>query len=49
MLAFEVDHFDWLSQFYSDGRQTSKLVNLKISANVRVCDLDQNFKKAKTS
>ena len=36
MFTFEFDHPDWLSQLYSEWRQTSKLVNLKISANVRV-------------
>ena len=29
MLTFQVDHFDWLSQFYSEWRQTSKLVNFQ--------------------
>ena len=27
MFTFEFDHLDWLSQFYSEWRQTSKLVN----------------------
>ena len=35
--TFEFDHFHWLSQIYSEWKQTSKLVNLKISANVWVC------------
>ena len=43
------DHFDWLSQFYSEWKPASKLVNLKISGNVRVCDLGQNLKMTKTS
>ena len=49
MLAFEFDHFDWLSQLYSEWRQTSKLVNLKISAKVWLCDFGQNLKMTKTS
>ena len=28
MSRFELDHFDWLSQLYSEWRETSKLVNL---------------------
>ena len=43
------DNFDWLSQFYSEWRQTSKLVNLKISDKVWVCDFGQNLKMIKTS
>ena len=43
------DHFDWLSQLYSEWRQTSKLVNLRISAKVRVCDFGKNLKMTKTS
>ena len=49
MFTFEFDHFDWLSQFYSEWRQSSKLVNFKISADVRVCDFGQNLKITKTS
>ena len=56
MFTFEVDHFDWLSQLYSEWRQTPKLVNLKISAKVWftsvlyvVCDLGQNLIITKTS
>ena len=49
MFIFEFVHFYWLSQFYSECRQTSKLVNLKISAQVRVCDFGQNLKMTKTS
>ena len=49
MFTFEFDHFDWLSQFYSECRQTSKLVNLRISAQVRVCDFGQNLKITKRS
>ena len=49
MFTFLFDHFDWLSQFYSELRQTSKLVNLKLSAKVRVCDFGQNLKMTKTS
>ena len=30
-------------------RKTSKLVNLKVSANVRVCDFGENLKMTKTS
>ena len=29
MFPFEFDHLDWLSQFYSEWRQTSKLVNFQ--------------------
>ena len=43
------DLFEWLSQFYSEWRQTSKLVNLKISAKVWICDFRQNLKMTKTS
>ena len=43
-MTFEFDQFDWLLQFYSEWRQTSKLVNLKISAKVRVCNSGQNMK-----
>ena len=49
MLTIEFDHFEWLSQFYSEWRETSKLVNLKISAKVWVCDLGKNLKMTKTS
>ena len=31
IFTFEFDHFEWLSQLYSEWRKTSKLVNLKIS------------------
>ena len=47
--TFEFDHFDWLSQPYSEWRETSKLVNLKISAKVLVCDFGQNLKMTNTS
>ena len=49
MFTIEFNHFEWLSQFYSEWRQTSKLVNLKISARIRVCDFVQNLKMTKTS
>ena len=49
MFTFEFDHLDWLLQFYSEWRQTSKLVNLKNSPKVRVCDSGQNLKMTKTS
>ena len=49
MFTFEFDHLDWLSQFYSEWRQTSKLANLKISAMVHVSDFGQNLKMTKTS
>ena len=48
MFTIEFDHLDWLLQFYSKWKQTSKLVNLKISAKVRVSDLGQNLKMVKT-
>ena len=49
MFTFEFDHFDCLSQFYSEWRQTSKLVNLKISAKVRLCEFGENLIMTKTS
>ena len=48
MFTIEFDHLDWLLQIYSEWRQTSKLVNLKISANFRVCNIGQNLKMTKT-
>ena len=41
--------FDCFSQLYSEWKQTSKLVNLKISSKVQVYDFGQNFKMTKTS
>ena len=49
MFTFEFDDLDWLSQFYSEWRQTSKLVKFQISAKVWVCDSCQNLKITKTS
>ena len=49
MSTIEFDHSDWLPQFYSEWRQTSKLVYLKISAKVRVSDVGQILKMTKTS
>ena len=49
MFTFEFDHFEWLSQLHSEWRQTSELVNLKISAKVWVCDFGQNLKMTKIS
>ena len=49
MFTFEFDRVDWLSQLYSEWRETSKLVNLKISAQVQVSDSGQNLKMTKTS
>ena len=49
MFTIELDHFDWLSQFCSESRQTSKLVNLKISTKVLVCNFGHNMKMTKTS
>ena len=49
IFTFKFDFFDWLSQLYSEWRQTSKLVNLKISAKVRICDSGQNLKMTITS
>ena len=49
MFTFEFDHFDWLSQFQSEWKQTSKLVDFKISANVWVCGFGQNLKMTKIS
>ena len=34
IFTFEFDHLAWLSQFYSEWRETSKLVNLKIFATI---------------
>ena len=47
--TFQFNHFDRFSQLYSEWGQTSKLVNLKISAKIRVCILGQNLKITKTS
>ena len=49
MFTVKFDHFDRLSWFCSECRQTSKLVNLKISAKVWVYDFGQNLKLSKTS
>ena len=49
MSTFEFDSIDWLSQFYSEWKQTSKLVNLKISAKVWVYDFGQNLTMTKNS
>ena len=47
MFTFEFDHFDWLSQFYSEWRKTPKLVNFQDSP--KVCDQGQNLTMTKTS
>ena len=49
MFTFGIDHSHWLSQFYSERRHTSKLVNMKISAKVPVCDIGQDLKMTETS
>ena len=49
MFTIKFDHLDWLSQFYSERRQTSKLVNSKIASKVWVSNIDQNWKMTKTS
>ena len=49
MFTFEFDHLDWFSQFDSEWRQTSKLVNFQGSAKVGVSDSGQNLKMTKTS
>ena len=49
MFTFQFGHLVWLSQFYSEWTQTSKLVDEKIFANVRVCNSGQNIKMIKTS
>ena len=49
MFTFEFDHLDWLWQFWSEWKHTLKLVNLKISAKVPLCDFGQNLKLTKTS
>ena len=33
IFTFEFHHFYWLSQLYSEWKQTSKLVNLKVSCS----------------
>ena len=41
---FKFDDFDWLSQFYSEWRQTSKLVNFKANKSDHLPDyLDLTF------
>ena len=47
--TFEFDHFHWLSQFYGEWRETSKLVNLKIFAKLQVCDFGEYLKMTETS
>ena len=49
MFTIEFDHLDWLSQFYSEFRKTTKWVNLKISAKVCLYDFGENLKMTKTS
>ena len=49
MFTIEFDHLDWLSQVYSEWRQTSNLVKLKISAKFLICNLGENLKMTKTS
>ena len=46
---FKISQFDWLPHLCSEWRKSSKLVNLKISVKVRVCDFGQNLKMTKTS
>ena len=48
MFTFEFDYFDWLLQLHSELRQTIKLVNLKISSKVWLCDFGQNLKMIET-
>ena len=43
MFTFEVDSFEWHSQFYSEWKETSKLVNLKISAKVSVSFIKETW------
>ena len=47
--TFEFGNFDWLSQLYSEWRQTSNLVSFKISAKVLLCDFGQDLTMTKTS
>ena len=49
MFTFEFDHFDWLSQSYSEWRQTLNLVILRLSAKVRVSGFGQKLRKTKSS
>ena len=49
MLLFEFDHLDWLSQFESEWKQTSKLVNFQDFCLGPCCDFGQNLKVTKTS
>ena len=49
MFTIEFDHLTDFGSFTVNKGQTLKLVNLKISAEVQVCDLGQNLKMTKTS
>ena len=49
MFTFESDHLDRFSDIYSEWTQTSKLVDLKISAKVRVSNFGQDLKLTETS
>ena len=49
MFTIEFEHLDSLWQFYSERRRTSKVVNLKISAKIWLCDLLQSLKITETS
>ena len=48
MFTFQFNHFDRLSQLYSERRQTPTLVNLNTYAKVFVFDFGQNLKMTKT-
>ena len=45
MFTFEFDHLYWLSQFHSEWRETSKLLNFQDF--YKVCDPGQNLKITK--
>ena len=43
MFTYEFDQIDWLSQFYSEWRQTSKLVNFQDLSSVPGMRFRSNF------
>ena len=49
IFTIEFDHFDGLSQFCSESKQTSKIGQFSISVRVLLCDFGQNSKMTKTS
>ena len=50
MFTIEFDHFDWLSKFYTDWQQTSKLVNFQdFSSGIRFSSKLDNDQKCPNS